>query len=275
LALFRRTAPALISRFSTYKTTFVFMLMVSFGCPTIQALGQDVAALSPTASSSEAGLPDAPSAVMVETSQDPGVSAPPRTPRFGPPTGPIGVDGKFKMLVEPQFGPRALFTTAFRTGIRMAKPANGLPSDWHQGAEAYGRLYGDSFARNGAEGLARFSTAVVLHEDPRYRRSESSLVPVRFSHALLSTFVDRTDSGHVTPAVSNFAGAAANGFLGNAYLPPGFNDLTHAGQRGTYALAGLAGQNVLQEFAPELGRARKKLHIPHIPLPPVWWTPNQ
>jgi hypothetical protein len=248
--------------------------MISLGYPGMRAQGQSLAVLA-ASSSSETALPDAPSAMMTEAPQEASPSGASGPRRFGVPSGPIGVDGKFKLLVEPQFGPRALFTTAFRTGIRMARPANGLPRDWHSGAEAYGRLYGDSFARNGAEGIARFSTAVVLHEDPRYRRSESSFVPTRFSHALTLTFVDRTDSGHATLAVSNFAGAAANGFLGNAYLPPGFNDLTHAGQRGTYALAGLAGQNVLQEFAPELGRALKKLHIPHIPLPPVWWTPNQ
>jgi hypothetical protein len=257
--------------------TYALVLSVSFGYPAIRAQAQAIANLTPSfsASNSELALPDAPSASEGDNPQDALPKGYPQPKRFGAQTDPIGVGGKFKLLVEPQFGPRVLFTTAFRTGIRMAKPANGLPPDWHEGAEAYGRLYGDSFARNGAEGIGRFSTAVVLHEDPHYRRSESSFVLARFSHALMFTFVDRTDSGHATLAVSNFAGAAANGFLGNAYLPPGFNDLTHAGQRGTDALAGLAGQNVLQEFAPELRLALKKLHIPHIPLPPVWWTPNQ
>ena len=240
----------------------------------MRAHGQDTVT-STSSFGSESALPDAPSALEAET--PPGVppNGSPQPKRFLPPAGPISVGGKFKLLVEPQFGPRAFLLTAFRTGIRVAKAPNGLPHDWHDGAGGYGRLYGDSFARNGAQGIARFSTAVVLHEDPRYRRSESTLVLARFSHALMFTFVDKTDSGHTTLAVSNFAGAAANGFLGNAYLPPGFDDLTHAGQRSTEALAGLAGQNLLIEFAPDLGRALKKLHIPHIPVPPVWWTPNQ
>src|SRR6266567_7106032 len=115
---------------------------------------------------------------------------------------------KFKYFVQPAFGPRALFTTAFRTGIRMANPPKGYPHEWHSGAEAYGRLYGDSFARNGAGSLGRFSASVLLHEDPRYRRSESSFVPARLAHALMFTFVDRTDGGHPTIAMSNFTGAA-------------------------------------------------------------------
>ena len=54
--------------------------------------------------------------------QDAPLNGSPQAKRFSPPSGPISVDGKFKLLVEPEFGPRALFTTAFRTGIRMAKP---------------------------------------------------------------------------------------------------------------------------------------------------------
>ena len=53
----------------------------------------------------------------------------------------------------------------------------------------------------------------------------------RVFHAISYTFVDRTDSGARTIAFSNFAGAASGGFVGMAYLPDGFNDPTHAGQR--------------------------------------------
>jgi len=154
----------------------------------------------------------------------------------------------------------------------MANPPNGYPPEWHAGAGAYGRLYGDSFARKGAEGIGRFSAAALLHEDPRYRRSESTFFPTRLGHAFAFTFIDRTDGGHSTIALSNFAGAAAGGFIGNAYLPTGFDNLTHGGQRSAVAFGGLAAQNVMQEFSPELGHFLKKVHLPHLPMPPVWWT---
>ena len=184
----------------------------------------------------------------------------------------MDVGDKFKYFVEPAFGPRRFVMNAFVTGIRMANPPSNYPHEWHAGAEAYGRLYGDSFARTGAESLGRFSASVLLHEDPRYRRSESTSVPGRLAHALAFTVVDRTDGGHSTLAISNFTGAAASGFIGNAYLPPGFDNLTHAGQRSTIAFGGMAGQNVLAEFSPELRHALRKIHVPHIPMPPVWWT---
>lgn len=182
---------------------------------------------------------------------------------------------KFKYLVEPQFGPRSFFTNAFEAGIFMANPPSHYPPEWHGGAEAFGRLYGDSFARNGAEGIGRFTASVLLHEDPRFRRSESNSFPVRLGHAFVFSFVDRTDGGHTTIAISNFTGAAAGGFIGNAYLPAGFDNLTHAGQRSAIAFGGIAAQNVAQEFAPELGRFMKKIHLTHIPMPPVWWTGNK
>jgi hypothetical protein len=54
------------------------------------------------------------------------------------------------------------------------------------------------------------------------------------------------------PAISNFAGSAAAGFVGNAYLPSGFRDVTHAGQRAGIQFAFAAGGNLFQEFAPQI-----------------------
>jgi hypothetical protein len=221
-----------------------------------------------TSSAEQADLPDAPSAAQ----QSPDSTVPFQTPRGNRPLQPANLRSKFQYLVEPAFGPRSFINNAFDAGIRMANPPDHYPHDWHAGAEAFGRLYGDSFARNGAQSIGSFSTAVLLHEDPRYQRSASTSAPTRLGHALLYTFVDRTDGGHPTLALSNFTGAAANGFIGNAYLPAGFDNLTHAGQRSTIAFGGIAAQNVLQEFSPEIGHALMKIHLPHIPLPPVWWT---
>jgi hypothetical protein len=99
---------------------------------------------------------------------------------------------------------------------------------------------------------ARFLTGIITGEDPQYFPSGSRNVLARSLHALSFTFVDRSDSGHPMPAWSNFAGAAAGGFVGNAYLPGGFNDVTHAGQRGTIRIAFAAGGNLFREFAPQM-----------------------
>ena len=237
----------------------------------LQAHGQTASAYVSSSAPGEPDLPDAPSPSPTPQQGSPSV-IPFLSTRSSHPLHSMDLEDKFRYLVEPAFGPRSFVTNAFSTGIRMANPPSRYPHEWRAGAEAFGRNYGDSFARTGAESIGRFSAAVLLHEDPRYRRSESTFFPTRLGHAFVFTFVDRTDGGHRTVAISNFTGAAANGFIGNAYLPAGFDNLTHAGQRSAIAFGGMAAQNVLQEFYPELSQFLKKIHLPHIPTPPVWWT---
>jgi hypothetical protein len=267
LLLFQKTL------FISFGVTLLGPLFIVLSTGSVlQAHAQTASAYVSSSAPAEPDLPDAPS-----PSPTPQQSSPPTIPFLSPLSSrPIyqsmDVGDKFKYLVEPTFGPRSFFTNAFSTGIRMANPPKNYPHDWHAGADAFGRNYGDGFARTGAESIGRFSTAVLLHEDPRYRRSESTFFPARLGHALIFAFIDRTDGGHPTFAISNFTGAAAGGFIGNAYLPAGFDNLTHAGQRSAIAFGGIAAQNVLQEFSPELGQFLKKIHLPHIPTPPVWWT---
>ena len=258
-------------RFPVLPLFVAMMLFLLATGSALQARAQAASAYVSSSVAEQPDLPDAPSALPAPQ-QGSQSNIPFLSSRFNRPLQPMDVGDKFRYFVEPSFGPRSFITNAFGAGIRMANPPNHYPHEWHAGAEAFGRLYGDSFARTGSESIARFSTAALLHEDPRYRRSESTFMPVRLGHALAFTFVDRTDGGHPTVALSNFTGAAAAGFIGNAYLPPGFDNLTHAGQRATFAFGGIAAQNVLQEFSPEIGHALRKIHVPHIPLPPVWWT---
>jgi hypothetical protein len=159
-------------------------------------------------------------------------------------------------LTETYFNPSALTAPAFRAGLRMANPpgkgATQYPPEWRQGAEAFGRNYGDTFAERVSFQTARFVTGAITREDPRYVPSSRQNVLARSLHALSFTLVDRSDSGHPMPALSNFVGAAAGGFVGNAYLPSGFNNVTHAGQRATLRFGFAAGGNLFREFAPQM-----------------------
>jgi len=169
----------------------------------------------------------------------------------------LGVEGKFQYyLHETYLNPSVFTAPAFRAGLRMANPpgkgATAYPADWRQGSEAFGRNYGDAFAQRVTFQTARFASGVVTHEDPRYIPSASRNVLARSLHALAFTFVDRSDSGHAMPAISNFVGATAAGFVGNAYLPSGFDNATHAGQRATLQFGFIAAGNLFREFAPQI-----------------------
>ncbi len=177
---------------------------------------------------------------------------------------------KFTIYAHQTFGPPALILPAFKAGMGMANPTSHYPREWRDGAGAFGRLYGDSIAMAASQRTARFLTGVALHEDPRYVRSTSRNPLMRTAHALAFTLVDKTDSGRNTIALSNFAGAAAGGFVGRAYLPQGYNDLTHAEQRMAAQFAGIAIQNIAAEFQPQWGPLVRKLRINKII--PEWWV---
>jgi len=169
----------------------------------------------------------------------------------------FGVEGKFRYYLDETYLNPSVFTVpAFRAGIRMANPpgkgASEYPPEWRQGSEALGRNYGDAFTQRVTFQTARFATGVITHEDPRYIPSSSRNPLARSLHALTFTLVDRSDSGHAMPAISNFVGATAAGFVGNAYLPSGFNNTTHAGQRTTLQFGFTAAGNLFREFAPQL-----------------------
>jgi hypothetical protein len=178
---------------------------------------------------------------------------------------------KFTIYAHQTFGPPALIFPAFAAGRDMANPKSHYPREWKDGGGAFGRIYGDSIAMATSQRTARFLTGAALHEDPRYVRSRSTNPLMRTAHALAFTFVDKTDSGRNTIAFSNFAGAAAGGFVGSAYLPHGYNDLTHAEQRMAIQFTSIAIQNVAAEFQPQWGPIVRKLRIQKII--PEWWVP--
>lgn len=161
-------------------------------------------------------------------------------------------------LTETYLNPSALTAPAVRAGLRMANPpgkrATRYPSEWRQGAEAFGRNYADALAERVSFQSARFVTGVITREDPRYIPSGRRNPWARSLYALSFTFVDRSDSGRPMPALSNLGGAAASGFVGNTYLPAGFNDVTHAGQRATVRFGMFAAGNLFREFAPQMPR---------------------
>jgi hypothetical protein len=137
---------------------------------------------------------------------------------------------KFRIYIHKSFGPPAVILPAFWAGFQMLNPPNHYPREWRDGGDAFGRIYGYKVADRNSRETAHFLMDLFLHEDPRYQRSTSTNVFRRTFHALAFTVVDKTDSGRNTFAVSNFASAAAGGFVGMGILPDGYNDLTHAEQ---------------------------------------------
>jgi hypothetical protein len=261
---------------------------VAFLILSASAVAQQGADSSSTEASVASALPDAPSFLSAQNTapQKDEAQAPPNAPGTLGPMGPIGpvpppmtnaqltLDDKFKIYTRQTFGPPAYAFPAIGAALRMSNPPNNYPHDWTDGGDAFGRIYGSTLATQTSKRTGQFLAEAVLHEDPRYLPARpGSNIGERVFHAISYTFVDRTDSGARTLAFSNFAGAASGGFVGMAYLPDGFNDPTHAGQRALseFMMIGIA--NIAGEFAPQLAPIVRKLHIPKIV--PAWWVPGQ
>ena len=117
-----------------------------------------------------------------------------------------------------------------------------------------------------------YHTTCITRRPPRYLRTTSTNPFGRTAHALAITLFDKTDSGRSTVAVSNFAAAAAGGFVGMGFYPDGYNDATHAGQRAAAEFGTIALGHVIAEYEPEWGPWAKKIHLPK--LLPAWWVPE-
>jgi hypothetical protein len=185
---------------------------------------------------------------------------------------PLTVQDKFRIYEHKTFGPPAVILPGFGAGLGMINPPSKYPKEWKDGAAAFGRNYGYRVADHTSRNTAQFFAGAILHEDPRYLRSTSTNPFARTVHALAFTVFDKTDSGRTTFAVSNFASAAAGGFVGMGILPDGYNDVTHAEQHMASEFLQIGIGNVLTEFEPQWGPWARKLRIPKI-LPP-WWVPK-
>ncbi len=224
-------------------------------------------------------LPDAP--LSAEQAQglahDPATPSGPHTNQLAllPPTltrTPLTGEDKLQIYIHKAFGPPAVILPALGTSYQMANPPNHYPRDWKDGAGAFGRIYGYKVGDRTSRDTAQFLTGLLLHEDPRYQRSTSTNAFRRTLHALAFTVVDKTDSGRNTLAASNFASAAAGGFVGMGILPNGYNDLTHAEQRMASEFLQIAIGNIAAEFEPQWGPWVKKIRLPKIL--PAWWVPQ-
>jgi hypothetical protein len=179
---------------------------------------------------------------------------------------------KFEIYFHQSFGPQNFILPAFGAGYSMLNPPPHYPREWEDGGGAFGRWYGEQIVASTSNRTGQLLAEVGLHEDPRYVPSSSKRAIVRTFHAVGFTFVDKTDSGRNTFAFSNFAGAAAGGFVGMGMLPDGYNDVPHAERRALRGLETIAIRNILTEFRPEWAPVLRKIRIPS--LLPEWWTPK-
>jgi hypothetical protein len=166
---------------------------------------------------------------------------------------PISTKEKFKEAIEGSVDPYEFVIV----GIVAAKDF-GLRNypDFGEGIQGYAKDYGVDF---GNQFIGNVMTGAVfpsmLRTDPRYFQLGKGGFPRRFGYAFKCIFVTRTDAGHYTFNVSEFAGNAVATGISNAYLVGADRTLkTNADTFATQVAVDLVG-NELKEFWPDIRRA--------------------
>jgi hypothetical protein len=172
---------------------------------------------------------------------------------FGQAPEPLDVTGKLQFHAKTTYDPSAILGMAAYAGILQEANA---PTEWGQGAAAYGKRFGSTLAWLGIHSALAFGLDSTLHEDPRYFRSTSSGFWRRSGHAIRGTILTRTDRGGETLSIWRIGSAYGAAFLSNQWYPDRLNTVRLGAIQGSVTLgSGLLG-NLLSEFWPDI---KKKL----------------
>jgi hypothetical protein len=142
------------------------------------------------------------------------------------------------------------------------------PSEWGRGWRGFGYRVGTRYAQNFAKGLTQYVFGAAIKDDPRHVSYASDpLIPAgkpgggvssRIGHAFVDWLTVRRSTlegnGTRMPNLPMFAGAAASGFVGNAWYPDHLATPQQAGLRASYSLATALASSFYNEFRPEINR---------------------
>ena len=164
------------------------------------------------------------------------------------------------VLVRPTF----FVGVGLGAGIAQLEHA---PSQWGQGAEAYGRRFGTFYGIVAFRQSVLFAGTSLLHEDPRPLRSQRHGFVPRSVDALKLAMQSRRDDGSVGFAWARTVADMGTGTLAMSVYPG--HPITGRSML-TLSLAYFAGQeasSVFSEFAPDIVRGlhlngvARKLHL--------------
>ena len=159
---------------------------------------------------------------------------------------PLTTKQKFSLATRDTFDPVSLLGIGLSAGIEQATNAF---SGYGQGASGYGKRFGAKFVDGRTSDF--FSHAVypsLFHQDPRYFYQGSGGFKSRLSHAVVSAFVTRSDSGGRMPNYSYLLGDMTSGALSNLSYPSANRGPGLVFTNAAIGLAGRVGSNIIREF---------------------------
>ena len=159
---------------------------------------------------------------------------------------PLNAKQKFSLATRGTFDPVAMIGVGFAAGLEQATNAF---AGYGQGAEGYGKRFAAKFVDGrSSDFLTHAVFPSLFHQDPRYYYQGTGPVKSRLTHAVMSAFVTRSDSGRTVPNYSYLLGNMTSGALSNLYYPKANRGAHLVFTNTAVGLVGRVGMNVLREF---------------------------
>ena len=143
--------------------------------------------------------------------------------------------------------PGAFFGNA---GPALGAHLNNEPPQWGQGMEGYSKRFANRFARSAIRDSVQAAGSAALGYDVRYVKCDCKGFLPRFGHAIAWNFVTLNRNGKTVLNVPRIGGSFASEFIGNTWMPAGYNSAGDAFRSGAVQLGFSSIFNAFREFAP-------------------------
>jgi len=178
---------------------------------------------------------------------------------------PLSAGQKFKLFVNESVSPASFVSSAISAGFNQWRD---VPHDYGQGAQGYGKRFGESMARGASQSFfGTFVTSSILHEDPRFFPQYHPSLWGSVKYSARRIVVTRTDSGRSTFNVAGFVGPLATEALANTYLPRSEQTGAKAAERIGSDLAWKFAGNMFKNYWPTLFKDLGLQRLGVIPTP--------
>jgi hypothetical protein len=178
---------------------------------------------------------------------------------------PLTAGQKFKLFLNESVSPASFLSSAASAGFNQWRD---VPHDYGQGAQGYGKRFGESMARGASQSFfGTFVTSSILHEDPRFFPQVHPSLWGSVKYSARRMVITRTDSGRSTFNMAGFIGPVAAEALANVYLPRSEQTGAKTGERIGSDLAWKFAANMFKNYWPTLFKDLGLHRLGVIPTP--------
>jgi hypothetical protein len=152
---------------------------------------------------------------------------------------------KFYFYLGNTYGPLSFISSGASAAFSQA--FDSIP-EWGQGMEGYGKRFGSSFGQKAIKQTITAGFGYILHEDPRYYKSENSGGWQRLLHAVGQSFLSHKDSGGIRPGYSYFLGLTSAVVISRQWHPASESKMEDYFIDGAITFGAYIAKNIYREF---------------------------